>query len=99
MTALPRIRFVSEPPVGLVITVNEQRYEVVGGLDHVRLDGEETRLTIWRSSCAECGAPFEFRAPATAPPQNRRCDDHKRPGVKVDPERRRRIAAASEGQP
>ena len=95
---LPRITFETEPADGFAIAIDGQRYEAIGVVEHVRLDGEPTRLVIWQSRCAECGARFEFKTSAHSLPQNRRCDEHRRPGVKVDPERRRRIANAAEGK-
>jgi hypothetical protein len=52
---------------------------------HTRIDGSSTFLTVWKSHCAECGEPFEFRTTASARrfQPNRRCQKHKRPGCRV----------------
>ena len=93
MTALARrVRFGTEPPVGLVLVIDDQRYEIVGAIDHVRLDGSPTRLAVWRSTCFECGETFECKCPALMLPETRRCREHKMPGRRIDPERKRRIA-------
>lgn len=62
-----------------------QRYDKIGHEPYTRIDGSHTQLAVWQSHCAECGAPFQFRAPARKRKliPNRRCDRHKRPGVRV----------------
>jgi hypothetical protein len=63
----------------------KQLYERVTEIPHTRLDGTETTLTIWRSSCITCGKPFEFKAPTMAKKfaPNRRCEKHHAPGRKT----------------
>lgn len=62
-----------------------QTYHRIGSKPHVRRDGSETRLDIWRSRCARCGEWFEFMRPADEKvfSPNRRCIKHKEPGRKV----------------
>src|SRR5215475_13284366 len=50
-------------------------------------DGREIVLQVWRSTCADCGEFFELKAPLRARrfEPNKRCDKHKRPGVKAKP--------------
>jgi hypothetical protein len=55
--------------IGDVLTVSGQDYLLVGFEPHVR--SSKTKLGIWQSDCAECGAVFECRSPITAPPQTR----------------------------
>lgn len=83
MTALPRIRFEAPVPIGLALSIDGQRYEMISEVEHVRLDGEQTKLAMWRSECAECGQPFEFRCSQLSLPENRRCELHKQPGKRV----------------
>jgi hypothetical protein len=78
---LPFVR--AKQAIGDLITVRGQDYLLVGTEPHTRKDGSKTKLAIWQSDCAECGAVFECRSPIIAPPQTRRCDEHKRPGVWV----------------
>ena len=62
-----------------------QQYIEVGFVNHTRRDGTETTLTRWRGECAECGAFFFFKVPSEASKfsPNRRCEKHRRPGIKV----------------
>jgi hypothetical protein len=62
-----------------------QSYEFARTEPHTRRDGTETTLMVWRSHCAQCGEPFEVLTPAGSGKfsPNRRCQKHKRPGVRV----------------
>ena len=64
-----------------------QRYDQIDTVPHIRAkDGSAMRLAVWRSRCATCGELFEIRT--TTGRHNlrwptRRCEQHKRPGVRV----------------
>jgi hypothetical protein len=62
-----------------------QRYDHIGTEPYTRSDGTVTELLRWQSHYAECGAAFIFRTPARAKRfvPNRRCHEHRRPGVPV----------------
>lgn len=83
--AIPRkaVTFAEVPPVGLAITSNGQRYDLVGFDDHTKADGSLTKLARWRSECVTCGEPFETRCPSSRLPDNRRCHAHRQPGRRV----------------
>lgn len=68
-------------------TFHGQRYARIGEFQRERRDGTLATIIRWQSHCAECGAPFEFTTPASSSKfePNRRCQTHKRPGVKVKP--------------
>jgi hypothetical protein len=63
-----------------------QRYELVRAEAYTRRDGGETTLSVWLSECPVCGEPFEVRTLARARKfePSRRCEKHKRPGVRVN---------------
>ena len=63
-----------------------QRYELIGTEPYTRRDGSETTLSLWQSECPVCGKAFEVRTPARARKfePSRRCEKHKRPGVRVN---------------
>jgi len=63
-----------------------QRYELVRTEPYTRTDGSDTTLAVWRSMCPTCGEAFEVRTPSRARrfEPNRRCEKHKRPGVRVN---------------
>lgn len=64
---------------------NGQRYDFVRAEPYVRRDGTDTELLVWRSHCAHCGERFTLRTPRGSPKfmPNRRCQKHKRPGMRV----------------
>lgn len=63
----------------------DQVYKCIGLEPYERIDGSRTMLSLWRSACAECGRPFVTSLPAKARrfEPNRRCREHRRPGVRV----------------
>lgn len=81
------------PEIGDAIRHDGQGYLCVGHVDHVRRNGSPTLLAVWESDCAQCGERFNFCRPAFARAfiPNRRCDQHRRPGLSVN--RRARSAA------
>ena len=62
-----------------------QLYKVTAFADYTRKDGTLTKMAVLQSFCAECGTPFTFRVPQSADEIKfrRRCDKHKKPGVRV----------------
>lgn len=63
-----------------------QTFRMVGIRPHVRRDGTETELLVFSARCAECGVEFDFTATAASASKgwfSRRCQEHKRPGVRA----------------
>lgn len=54
-------------------------------IDHVRKDGEPTKLAVVVTRCAECGVEVRTKTTLVSAQRwpVRRCREHKRPGVKV----------------
>lgn len=52
---------------------------------YVNRSGVETRLAVWASGCAQCGAAFEFRTRLMLDKfePNKRCVLHRQPGVRA----------------
>lgn len=71
---------------------NRQPYTLVALEPHIRRDGWQTVLESWQSHCAQCGKCFEFKRPTRTVKfqPNRRCQLHKRPGVRVSSPRKQR---------
>jgi hypothetical protein len=68
------------------LTYKGQRYDNIGTVPYVRTDGGSTTLAVWRSLCADCGEPFEFKTTLGKHSlrwPSRRCAGCKRPGVRV----------------
>jgi len=68
-----------------VRTYHGQRYTVADTCERERSNGTLATIIVWRSICANCGAPFAISTPARAATfkPNRRCQRHKRPGHRV----------------
>lgn len=62
-----------------------QLYVRVDDVPHRTRDGRDTLLTRWWSTCADCGAAFVFATSSLARKfqPNRRCANHKRPGIRA----------------
>ena len=83
-----QIHFNQVPPLGTVLMIGGQRYELVGTSPYRRHDGRETRLLHWESHCPECGSRFTATSGLKANAVNRRCSQHHRAGVPVSGARR-----------
>jgi hypothetical protein len=84
-----------EAKVGKVREYDGQRYECIGFERYERRrDGAMSKLALWRSSCAQCRAPFVFKTPKSIKrfEPNRRCPKHRQPGMRVPPVVRRKSA-------
>lgn len=70
--------------IGTIRMHDGQRYWVANTATYVRPDGSLGIMLVWASQCPECGARFQFTAPAAASTfrPNRRCQKHKRPGCR-----------------
>ena len=77
------INFRILPPTGTVLMLDGQRYVAVGSRLHRKPDGTDIPLIVWRSHCAECGAPFECHTTLKGSHPNRRCPEHHSPGKAV----------------
>lgn len=65
-------------------TYDGQVYRLIAREPYTRKDGWQTTLLVWSSPCAQCGSLFQLRSPIRGRFQpNRRCQKHKRPGVRV----------------
>lgn len=73
--------------MGTEKTYHQQQYVCVGLRQHRRRDGTISVLAEWQSECAQCGDRFSFFIPSLSGKfmPNRRCRQHKRPGVRVSP--------------
>lgn len=76
-------RFEAIPLPGLRLDRGGQSFELIAVIPHVKRDGTATNLLEWSSRCLECGAAFHFRSPQHCFPENRRCAEHRRPGIKA----------------
>ena len=63
-----------------------QQYRMMGTRPHVCRDGTKTKLLVFSTNCAECGVEFDFTVTAASASKgwfSRRCQEHKRPGVRA----------------
>jgi hypothetical protein len=77
-----------------------QPYWRIGSEPYECKDGRLVTLTVWLSFCADCGGSFACRSMPEAEYLNRRCDLHKRQGVRVGgkADRKRRAEAKAEAE-
>lgn len=84
------------------VVIDRQRYDLIATEPYVRKDGTETVLLVWQTECAQCSEPFLFRTGLTVHSVGRRCQKHKRPGVRPGGKRRHQPIADTvviEGSP
>ena len=88
MTEFYDWNFESLPPVGAVVNVRGQDYELIG---------HEPKPGLWRSTCV-CGASFAFLAGPKRRHVLRTCPDHRgsMPKAQIAPDRRRKASAVVE---
>lgn len=64
-------------PIGLRLSYGNQWYEIIDA-------DNDKHIVSWQTHCAECNAVFEFKTGFKMRIQfNRRCGDHRKPGVPV----------------
>lgn len=78
-----KVSLASPPAIGLEILLDDQVYTLVEHRPYTRKDGAETVLLVWRAACPVCGVAFEQVRHSKGWPDQRRCDEHKRPNQKV----------------
>lgn len=72
-------------PAGMEWVFSGQRYRPLGVRDHVKFDGNAAKLIDWQTTCPGCGKIFTLSTGLSFNWPTRRCQDCKRPGVKVKP--------------
>lgn len=85
------IDFAAPPPVGTVLKLGDQVYELRDCKPYVRLDGERTTLLVWESCCPTCGDGFEAVTGLKARSVNRRCAGCHKAGKPVKGKRGRKV--------
>lgn len=78
-----RVTFTETPPVGFGISLGGANFTLEALEDHTRKDGTQTQLAVWSGNCAECGDRFVTRSSSRMAPESRRCELHRKPGVKA----------------
>lgn len=77
------VNFAAAPPIGSLVWIGRQRYELTETKPHERRDGVMTTLLGWTSECARCASPFVVFTPIKSSSLNRRCQRCKRPGSRA----------------
>lgn len=70
-----QIDFASKPPIGTVIMLDDQGYELIEAEPYRRLDGAPSWLLRWSTSCPDCGTEFQQSSGLVSHAFNRRCTD------------------------
>lgn len=89
-----QLAFDHAPRIGFVALSRGQPFTLEEARPY-RRNGRNTQVLKWRSTCAECGAPFTQTTPLSGSPYPaRRCKQHKRPGIRVQWSDRGKVWAA-----
>ena len=67
------IEFATAPPIGTIVRLDDQAYELRGTKPHTRQDGSASMLLDWETQCPKCGAPFELTTGLKAQHLRRLC--------------------------
>lgn len=78
-----RVEFLTIPPVGTLMMLDDQAYRLTVVEPYTRRDGSPSRLLTWEASCAQCGTTFQVVTGMVATKIPRRCIDHRQPSVRV----------------
>lgn len=84
--------FSKAPPLGTVLMVDAQAFDLVAVEDHARKDGSLGQLLIWAARCGECGRAYQATTTLKSTGVARRCRSHRKPGTRV-PGTGRRVTA------
>ena len=87
-----RIPFKSEPEIGAVMLIDQQRFELIKTHPFRRRDGSTGLLLDWRAECANCGAPYFTTTSLGGATPTRRCKVHRQAAKQVVPGRRRKLS-------
>lgn len=72
-----------------------QAYRRVGEGEYRKRNGQVVMWPAWQSFCADCLAPFVCLSPEEPFSPSRRCEICKKPGFRVNPQRKRRSDGGS----
>lgn len=87
-------KFVTEPPLGTRILLDDQVYELVEAEPYVRkTDGRPTYLLHWETACPakDCGRPMRVTSGMLIAGLQRRCEAHRLHTKPVKGKRGRRV--------
>lgn len=68
------VDFRSTPPIGTILRLDEQVYELEHVEPYARATGQSSSLLIWRTGCPRCGQSFTVTTGLRARAVNRRCE-------------------------
>ena len=85
------IEFICPPSIGMVISLDDQDYELVEVQPYDRIDGTATNLLVWSAACADCESEFTVKSGLTFKAPNRRCEKCKKAGRPVKGRRGRKV--------
>jgi hypothetical protein len=67
--------FLTTPPVGTVMMLDAQRYELEATEPYQRKDGGSTKLLHWSTHCPDCAEPFKVTTGLKGKDLARRCGE------------------------
>lgn len=75
--------FSEAPPLGTVLMIDAQAFDLIAIEDHARQDGTLGQLLTWAARCGECGQPYHVISTLRSTGIARRCRSHRKPGTRV----------------
>lgn len=84
-----RFEFLTKPPAGTLLFVDDQRYRLAIVEPYTRADGASSAVLTWSTECPDCGATFEVKTGLKGKDINRRCSSCRTPMKRVRPDRKR----------
>lgn len=88
------IDFALPPPVGTVLMLDQQAYELREARPASRNDGTSTMLLDWETECPDCRCSFIVTTGLKTKSVNRRCQGCKAPNRPVKGRRGRKVQVA-----
>jgi hypothetical protein len=78
-----RVEFLTTPPIGTALMLDDQRYELTAVEPYIRKDGTASRLLTWVAQCPDCGGEFAVMTGLKSKDLARRCPEHRQPLKRV----------------
>lgn len=85
------IEFIAPPPLGSVMHLDDQEYELIEVQPYDRIDGTASNLLVWSTICPTCKSEFKVKSGLRAKAINRRCSDCAKVGKPVKGRRGRKV--------
>ena len=93
---MPAIHLPDDLPIGAVLTLDQQQFELAKIEPYWRTDGALSAILHWRTECPQCGCEFTHKTGRGTAQFNRRCEEHRKAAKPVKGRRGRKVKVAIE---